>query len=311
MKGLSLFPTLTDELYRKIGVTIPLKMSCFHIFDHKEFFFESDGSMNSISLVSAGWDPGNCALGIKAEYKFANPKALFGSNGVACKDATLGLAVLWKSKDSRQRGTIHIGSITYTSQECSLKLARHMFNNGQFRGKLVLETVLYLQKAGTPEKDETILSNIPGTVYGSVDVTEVFFDGTGGICQTYINPVEGGPLWRVVCDFDDPLYDDFYESVIIENNPLNPGYQYIDPKSSSYKSEMLREILAEQMCTILLTIRSKCSEQQWNDIASGNSNKDSIGDITLSLMRQGVDLSSPTACAETIRKHIMKEKLDR
>lgn len=311
MKGLSLFPILTDKLLKKIGLTIPSRLSCFHIVDEEEKEFQFNETGDSISLVSPGWDPEFCALGIKAKYKIMNSAMLFGKDGIACKDATLGVAILWKAKDSRQRGAIHVGSINYCVGEHILTLDKYIFEKGQFRGKLILETVLYLQVPGHPTDDEIILSNIPGTIFGIIDRLDVYFDGEGAICQTYINPIAGGPLWKISCEFDDPLSEDFYESIVIETNPLNPGYKYIDPSSESYNAEMLREVLAEQMSTILLTIKMKCSKDEWNDIIDGNADKDSIGDIILSLMREGIDLSTPTTCAETMRRYIINEKLDR
>ena len=311
MKGLSLFPTLTDKLLKKIGLTIPTKLSCFHVFNDEEREFQYDETGDSVSMISPGWDPETSAMGIRAKYKIMNPNMLFGKDGLACQDSTIGFAILWKAKDSRQRGAIHIGSLKHGSREAIIELDKHLFDKGQFRGKLLLETVIYLEAAGIPKYDEAILSNIPGTVYGIIDKLEVHFDGSGAICQTYINPVAGGPLWKISCEFDDPLSEDFYESIIIETNPLNPGYKYIDPSSDSYNPEMLREVLAEQMSTILLTIKMKCSKEEWNDIVDGNADKDSIGDITLSLMREGIDLSTPTACAESMRRYILNEKLDR
>jgi hypothetical protein len=311
MKGLSLFPVLSDKIFKRLGLTIPSRLKCFHIIDGETYEFEYNETGDSVSLVSAGWDAETSRLGIKASYKIQNPNMLFGKDGIACKDSVLGVAILWKSKDSRQRGSIQIGSIKYGEGPTSIELENYSFNAGQFRGKLTLETVIYLKESGIPKYDESILSNIPGTVYGGIDKIDVYFDGAGAICQTYVNPTAGGPLWKISCEFDDPLSDGFYESVVIETNPLNTGYKYIDPSNAAYNPEMLREILAEQMSTILLTIRMKCSEDEWTSIMDGNADKDSIGDITFSLMNEGIDLSSPTACAESMRRYIIGENLDR
>jgi hypothetical protein len=107
--------------------------------------------------------------------------------------------------------------------------------------------------------------------------------------------------------------EDFEDCVIIETNPLNPGYKYINPAPSNeaYNPEMLREVLADQMSTILTTIKTQCTKNDWNSIINGNAAPYSVGDVVLSLMRQGVDLTSPATCAETIRQYIMKEKLER
>ena len=310
MNSISLFKRLDDNLLKKIGLTRPQKIECTYALNGVSKTFPYDENGESISLDALGWNKETDAISISAKYKIANPDILFGVDGIACTNARIGIAILWKSKDSRQRGAIKIDSFSKGDIKNLFSLKDYTFAPHQFRGRLLLETVLYLESSGKPKIDELHLTNTVGSILGDpIDKVNLYFDGEGSSFQYYEINNPGGPLWAINCDFEDPLTDNFHECVSIELNKSNPAYKYIDPTSGDYNSEMLKELLAEQMCIILLTIKDKASNQ-WSDIMAGVADKDSIGDVVRTLINNGIDLSSPSICSESVRRYIIGENLE-
>lgn len=307
MSNLSLFPVLDDKLTLKMGLTKVKKIECSYVVNGQRKTFSYDEGGESISLDAHGWDKTKDAISISAQYRISNPDSLFGPLGVACQNATLGIAIIWKAKDSRQRGTIPIRTFSKGSNENLFEIDFHDFKPAQFRGRVLLESVIYLHEAGMPSADEGHLANIPGTIFGIIDKVNLYFDGEGASCQYYEISEAGRPLWTVDCDFEDPLIDNFYDSVRIVINRANSAYKYIDATSSEYNPEMLKEIFAEQMCIVLLTIKAKTGEDQWKAILDGLSDKDSVGDVLMSFYKRGFDYSTPSSCSDSIRRYIIDE----
>lgn len=309
MNGISLFRRLDDKLLKQIGLTLPKKMECTYSLNGETKAFKYDEGGESISLDATGWNKETDAITICASYKIAHPHFLFGANGVACEDARIGIAILWKSKDSRQRGSVKIGSFSKEEGK-NYFCVEHKFEPLQFRGRLLLETVFYLEAAGNPRIEEQHLTNTPGSILGDpIEKVNLYFDGSGATFQYYETSNPGGPLWSVNCDFEDPLTENFHDTVSIEINRSNPAYKYIDPTSPDYIPEMLKEILAEQMCIILLTIKEKAAGQ-WQNIMIGLADTDSVGYVARSLVNSGIDLSSPSSCSESVRRYIISENIE-
>ena len=308
--NISPFPLLNKQLISKMGFSIMEQMTFSYENNGHLFQFDSDGDNEPIMLVRPGWNPDTDALQMKASYSFGNLKYVFGEEGIACKNAILGVAILWKSHDSRQRGVIiDETELDRFSLNVTVNI-KHCFKNAQFRGRVSFETVLYIKTIDN-KYNEKHLANIQGAVLGVLDQKDVYFDGYGSTCQTYRNPDPNGPLWRVLCSIDEPLSDSFYENVVIEINPLHPGYTFIDLDSKQYNPEMLKEIMAAQMAVVVMSVKMKCSNEDWKSIVEGDAERGSIGNVIFSLINQGVDTESPISCADSIRRYLKNEELNK
>lgn len=308
-KEFSLFPLLGEKQIQQIGFRIQRELSFFYNRSGDREFFNVDRSAGIKALGGSGWDPDEDDFGITASYLIKNPILIFGPRGIVCRNATLGLALIWKSQDSRQRGVVPIGEFTRDSTEKVFEIC-HSFPKSSFRGRLTMDIVMYLKCAGIPGEDETHLSNIPGTIFGTLDSSCVLFDGTGAIFQFNEVADKNGLLWSVICDFDDATCDSFYDSVEIDINPLHPNYKYLARTSTSREPEMLREVLSSAMTTVVLSIRQKCSDLEWSSIESGKVEKGSVGDMMHYLVNKlNVDTSSPEKCSECIRRIMEKVAL--
>lgn len=276
MPALSAFPTITNSLLQKLGFSPSPYRFIYLNTEGEEFDLTDDGLLSNLHPLideHGRWSPDSHGFGLSRYYALENSSVLFGKEGICCHDAVLGLALIWKSSDSRQRSSVYIGEIP-----CSSKLKvftlNETFPKPIFRGRLDLESVIFIRKAGYPLEDEKHLANIPGTIVGVLDSYSILFDGSGSAFPVTIENNKDGLLWSISCEFDDPLTDRFNESVSINLNCAHPDYQYIDPNNKKYNPSFLREILASALSTLVDQIREG---ESWDDIKNGMSEEGSVG----------------------------------
>lgn len=272
--GISLFPQLTDEIINKVGIQ-PEEFEFYYTKDDEEFGLRCDsidGSMSVYKLVDENglWTPDDFDLGIRKNIDFRSSINLFGANGVACKDATIGVAIMWTSVQSRQRGVIELGELEYRLGPQTVEVS-HLFKKAQLRGTVQFDIVLYIkQPANRIGEDENILANEKGFLLGSIgEVIGIQLDGSGSLFPVYEEARPGYPLWRVTCQWEDPCYDLFGESVKIYLNKAHPSFKYIDKTNKKYVPQLLQEIMASAL-TIVIT-RLKSDEAAWGLIENNTS----------------------------------------
>ena len=306
VREFSLFPLLGERQIQQIGFRVLNELTFFYNRFGERVVFNVDKAVGIKALGGSGWDPDDDDFGITATYIIKKPEMIFGPRGIVCHDAVLGLALIWESHDSHQRGVKPLAEFKKGTGEKTYEIT-HVFPKASFRGRLSLEFVVYLKTAGNPNDDELHLSNIPGTVFGTLDSSCVLFDGTGAVFQFNEVADQNGLLWSVICDFDDVTSDSFFESIEIDINPLHPNFKFLSRNSPDREPEMLREVLSGAMTTVALTIRKKCSDLEWSSIEAGRVEKGSVGDLMHYLINKlNVDTSSPEKCSESIRRIMEK-----
>ena len=268
----SLYPQLNEELLSRFR---------FNASEY-EFFYESegmdyplrtesiDGSTVMGSLVDERglWTPDQYNFGFRRDYDCMSCMNLFGPSGIACRDAIIGVAVIWTSAQSRQRGTIKVGTLKNTLKPQHLSI-EYSFETAQFRGSVEFNTVLYIEKPSEhPDKDERHLSNCRGYQLGEIgDKFILQLDGSGSMFPIYEEQRPGQPLWRVKCDWEDVSYNSFNESVKIFFNRSHPAYKFIDKSSKKYNPYLLLEVMASALTDIIMDI--KMDDAAWNEIEQG------------------------------------------
>ncbi len=277
MQTLSSYPIIDTALQQKVRFqSTPFR---FYYTDDggedKSLTAEDSGSsIHPLSDDTGRWSPDDNGFGVSRSYTVRCASFLYGQNGVACNDATLALALLWKSPDSRQRSACEIGVLSNNGIPQSFTLTKY-FPRPCFKGRLDLQTVVVIKVAGNPKEDEKHLANIPGTVLGTIDTFSVTFDGTGSIFPINIISDKDGLLWSIDCNVDEPLYDKFTECVSINLNSAHVDFKYINPSDkSNFNPSFLREVLAGAISTIVDCIRETDS---WDDIKNGKAEVESVG----------------------------------
>ena len=305
----NLFPAFTDQRRSKIKYNFS-DYSYFYNMDNDEFELlsedtEGDGKIFSLSDDTGHWKPDLNNVGIRRSFEMSNLKSLFGSSGIVCGGAKLGIALMWTSQESRQRGSIDIGSFNISDDYKRFHLEHH-FLAGQFRGKVHFETVLYIKEKGLPAIGEEYFANEPGIILGSFgDMITIVFDGNGSLFPIIFdeNASAQSPLWDVMCNWNDPATDSFYENVLIRFNVNNKNYKkYLDKDSSYYDPQLFKEILASAVSIIVAKVRE--NPEDWDAAVNGTElNPGSVSEAVYYFINTlEWNLSSPEVSSLSIRK---------
>lgn len=270
-KDFALFPTLSEDLKQKIRIQeSPYNFfytndDIRHVLECKDF-----GASNTFGLFEENgpWNADEYNFGFSKTYKIRFQNCLFGRDGIVCQNAELGIAIVWTSVDSKQRGVIPAnGSVKYSNDTTEIKV-EHLFEKAQLRGSIGLQTVLYIKKPGTPFDDESHLANSYGFILGELSNDILLLDGNGSEFPVLINNEPGQPLWRVKCEWDDPKTDSFSESISIILNEGHPNFTFIDKKSPNYNQAMIMEIFSQALLVIITKLKQ--DETYWNDTINEN-----------------------------------------
>lgn len=305
--GISLFPQLTDEIVCKIGMQ-PDEFEFFYTKNDEEFPLRCDcidGSVTTYKLVDENgvWTPDEFNLGIRKSINFISCVNLFGPMGVACREAIIGVAIMWTSTQSRQRGIIELGELKCQYGHQSVE-AGYLFKKAQLRGNVQFDVVLYIKNASkNVQMDEKILANDKGYLLGTTgENINIQLDGSGSMFPIYEEARPGYPLWRVQCQWDDPCYDLFGECVKIYLNKAHTSFKYIDKTNKKYVPQLLREIMASALTVVISKLKS--DEAAWGLIESNtNAQSGSLAEA-IHYFRNTLEwkMDSPEAISLSIRE---------
>ncbi|MEG0720149.1 MAG: hypothetical protein RR446_00045 [Lachnospiraceae bacterium] len=301
----SLFPVINDELLGKLRYqTSPYEL--YYIRNDQEYILRAEEVESSITVHKVIddegiWSPDDYSLCLRRRYSIRTYQCLFGENGIACKNATLGLALMWTSSDSKQRGVIPIGDIENSSRDLEFLLNRE-FAEAQLRGIVEFSTVIYLKSAGTPLWDEGHLANDYGCLLGELDKFIIKLDGDGSVFPMYEINEPGQPLWYVKCEWDDPTYDQFSESVSININTAHKSYKYLDKTKRTFDDQLLKEIMSSAL--ILIITKLKEQNNYWDATTTGEElQRGSVSEAIYYFINSlEWDVSSPEGMSLSIRK---------
>lgn len=304
-KDLRLFPVLTDELRAKIRFqATPYQYS--YLRDGNEYDLQDESIDGSNMLFKLSdergiWSPDVYNLRIRREYTLKTFKCLFGAEGIACRNAEIGIAVIWTSTTSKLRGVIKGGSVSNDdSDEVNLAIDE-TFEVAGLRGNIELTTVFYLKSSGNPNSNEEHLANTEGYILGELDKVVVMLDGKGSVFPIYEVSEPNQALWNVKCDWTDPTYDLFSECVSININTSHPSYKFLDKTKKSYNEQLLKEIIASALVIIITKLKE--SEYWVETINRENLEIGSVSEaVSYFITTLGWETSSLEALSISIRK---------
>lgn len=263
-----LYPSLTNEMRNSIFQS---KKYGFSYTDaegmERDLEYESSEISSAVNCLRTDgiWSPEKHNLRVKRTIALRKYRNLFGPDGLACKNARLGVSLVWTSSDSRQRGAAPV-LVFGVSEEQFADRSDHTFTEGEIdfefppakiRGDVSLSVVLYIAEAGTPTKDEAHLANEEGFVLGEFDSFVLRLDGNGSLFPVYEVFEKNQPLWYVRCDWTDPILDSFSESVSININTAHKNYKYLDRKQKTFCPQLFVEVMSSALCCIIEKIRSE------------------------------------------------------
>lgn len=301
-----LFPFLNEELQKKIR----FQKSSFNFYyknkknEEHELNGEPVEAQSSIYCIKDEegiWTQDDYNFCFRRHYCLRTFQCLFGAAGIACKSARLGLAIVWTSTDSKQRGVIPVSTFGY-SDVIMEKVAEKEFEVAQLRGEVVFSTILYIADAGTPDFDELHLANTKGYVLGKLEDYTIKLDGNGSIFPVFEVSEPGQPLWYVRCDWIDPTADLFADCISINFNTAHKNYRYINKNEKVFDPQLLSEIMASAISIIVEKVRFQSA--YWDQIMENDSlEQGSVGQALYYFMETlEWDLSTPESVSLSVRK---------
>lgn len=269
-KGVTLFPALNESLLNDLRILKRPYRLYYTDTNHEERPLktepiEIDTDLYLVRDDDGIWSQDEHNIGFERKISIQSFSHLFGEDGIVCHDAELGIAVQWKSADSKQRGTIHSESFSAEDEVIDFVL-EHLFQKAQLRGRVDFTTILYLVKAGHPYETEEHLINKEGYILGEVETWSLQLDGTGSIFPVFEVVAQGEPLWFVKCDWSDPTVDKLVDCVSINLNRTHKNFKYIDRNQKTFNKQLLTEIMASAIFVIIEKARQDAG--YWNDIVN-------------------------------------------
>ncbi|NFG28701.1 hypothetical protein FDB30_01295 [Clostridium botulinum] len=267
--AISSFPMITEDMLKDISIEMSEYSFCYMENSKKNLLdcvkISDDSVIYMLNDSQGIWNTDEYNFSINRQYKFNNYNILFGENGIACRDSVLGIAVVWTSADSKQRGIIDIGEINNTYEELNLNM-EYFFDKAQLRGDVEFTTIIYIKNPGNPLSNEQHLANSSGCIVAEIDKLYLRLDGTGSMFPIYEINDSDKALWYLNCEWEDPRYDDFAECVSIYINTGHKNYKYLDKTKRTYDEQLLKEIMASALTIVITKLRS---EMFWESIVSG------------------------------------------
>ncbi|SHN64626.1 hypothetical protein SAMN02745247_02828 [Butyrivibrio hungatei DSM 14810] len=305
--SIMLYPSLDDELISRIRFQ-PKKYEFYYTDKNDDEYdlvnepIEAASSVYIIKDEKGVWTQDNNNLCFRRKYCLRTFQCLFGENGVACTNASLGIGIQWTSLDSRQRGVIPIS--VFDASDTILEIeAEKKFGKAQLRGEVCFSTILYIAKAGTPTENEHHLANTEGYILGELDTFTIKLDGSGSSFPIYEISDPGQPLWYIQCNWIDPTAEKLSECVSIIFNTAHKNYSYLNREDKNFDCQLLSEIMASAITLLIEKVRLEPG--YWDQIMQGEDlETGSVGHVIYYFMKTlEWDLSTPETTSLSARKH--------
>ena len=297
--NISLFPMLTESLKENIRVSFTRYNFYYNsIYDlDSELIRGSDKLHELIDSQLKVWNKERNNICFTRTCKIADCKSLFGSDGIATSDSKLGIALIWFSSDSKQRGVKPIIEFSKDDKELEANIEFES-ENGQFRGLINFQTIIYLSQFGSAKEDESNLANVPGTILGELDNKFMIeLDGSGSFFPIYdYAATKTASLWNVTCDWTDPSHDKFVEKVQININTNHINYVHLRDDNH----QLLIEVISSALELIILKLQS--NSEQWRLLEDEDFEPGSVLDaVSYFIKNLEWDVNNPESLSSSIR----------
>lgn len=226
MEKMLMYPTLTTEMIDNCGLRSDKYVFTYNYQD-KAFGLQQKGS-STLKLTDPLdiWNIETEGLNFEKTVRIAYPDLLKGHNGVACKNADIGICIFWTNKKLTQTGHILPVSDVLNSQGRICRFS-YSFPAGRISGDLELSIQMYIKKkASIVLEDEKDLINEEGVSLGEIEHTLIDLNSLYMEFPIEEYRSESEPLWWIeFSEWEDPRTIDMFtkDSFCLYLNPYYEG----------------------------------------------------------------------------------------
>lgn len=304
MSKFSMFPTLNS-----IG---PLE-DYFNITNNFEFTY-NDNLNNTIKSLNPKiltdstilkdsnhrWSPEFHNLYVRKKIVSTN-QTLYGVNGIAPTGSIIGVATVFKSSRSLQRGILHNVIIDNSNSTFDFYM-EYKFDVNQLRGDFTLETILYLNKSSSYISDEeSHLNNIEGSILGVIYKHKFVLTGDSSLFPTKTIKSNRSALWEFKSGFS--VEDMIEEGLMLEINESHKNYPLFDYKNKeTYNGEFVKEVMISIVFQLIIKHKDEYVKYNEDEFQEGT-----IGSlIKFYIEAYNLDLSNNDKLYSQINRRIRK-----
>ena len=260
MNELTFFPVLTEELLEACDCRCGKYTFSYNDQTQEQELKQTGKNTIKLSEPTDSWKIEQNGLILKKEVKISHPHLLYGKQGIAPKDAEIGICIIWINRFLTQTGYI------LPESDISLPTGRtcvfqHEFLPGEIKGDLELSLAFYLKrKSDNLAEDEKHLNNEVGVTLGEIEIVSLDFNSIYMEFPIEECNVPNQPLWWVeFSQWEDPRVDLFSKENICLY--LNTAYAECPMVGESIKN---LELLIQIISTTYLLIFKNLNEEDLN-----------------------------------------------
>lgn len=245
------YPTLTKQMIQDAGIVTSKYDYSFKLRGFYEPLHANEKSKIELIQPNGDWQIERDGLRIKRSVVIESLPLLLGPNGIAPKNAVLGMYIIWSNPQLTQMGVIRPCEILQNHTQFEFC---HDFHPGEISGNLELSLNLYIDKpAELVSEDEKTLMNEAGVLIGQIDYTVLNLSNEFIDFPTREVSDPERPLWWLdLKDWDDPTQTPFDKNhVLLYINNSHKAYKLLSDEKKSI------DLLIEIMSTSYLLIISK------------------------------------------------------
>lgn len=321
--NITTYPSLSDRIKQKNKVSIEdisyelvFSYDVFKDDETKNYPLEKT-STNSLFYQlydSQGvWTLDTHNLKVSGAFIITNPIGLYGENGIAPKESSIGLAIRWCSGKSKKRGVKFIGDIDKSSERQEIKFCI-VFDKASLRGSVTFYYELFINSNAVGSQVEQHLPNTKGTIIGEDQICILDIDAKEENFPIELFEDSDAPLWNLSVSEKDPRFTPWgADAVKIQLNKAHKDYKYINQDvKTKFSPVLLKEILASAVSLYINTLQNwqNKNESQYTNLQDFLNDEEGwesgcVAEVVKGFQKEpmNIDLTSPIETSISVHKY--------
>lgn len=264
MAGEKLYIVFDEQLIKQINVHI--KRSYYYYENGSKVFLKEtklEGLTNSSLFIvddeKRRWLERRHDRSLYLNIKFSCENVYFifyGENKACHSNATLGIGLEWKARESRIKCCRKIGIIDKTLDNFEANLCDIEIENPN--SDIEFSWFIYIANPGFDtgsKNDSNKYANTKGLIIAKKLCWTIVVSGSGSIFPIEECAKREDPLWSIRTNFVDWAQDDFSnENVAVIFNPAHPLYPSINYGAESFDENIFKEVMSSALASLIFQI---------------------------------------------------------